>query len=168
MRAIVTLICSVRHTDIPILRMSGIKFSARHNASGPPLLQGDEAAEPLHIAARTRQRLPAPAGESREGAALFGGGLGVPPPTPVRSASRQGSGRTSVAGTGALRRRAGASLRMLRKSGIKFSVCHNASGPPLLQGSEAAEPLHIAARATRRLPARRESPERTQPSLVGA
>ena len=40
-----------------------------------------------------------PAGESREGAALFGKGLGVPP-TPFRSASRQGSGRTSGAGDG--------------------------------------------------------------------
>ena len=35
-----------------------------------------------------------PAGKSREGGALFGGGLGEPP-TSIRSASRQGSGRTS-------------------------------------------------------------------------
>ena len=41
-----------------------------------------------------------PAGESREGAALFGGGLGEPP-NPFRSASRQGSGRMSGEGTGA-------------------------------------------------------------------
>ena len=32
---------------------------------------------------------------------------------------------------------------------------------------EAADQLHVAAQATRRLPARRESPERAQPSLVG-
>ena len=53
-----------------------------------------------------------PAGESREGVVLFGGGLGVPPPPPpppppIRSASRQGSGRTSGVGTGAPRRGVG-------------------------------------------------------------
>ena len=40
-----------------------------------------------------------PAGESREGAALFGGGLGDPP-NPFRSASRQGSGRTPTRSRG--------------------------------------------------------------------
>ena len=40
-----------------------------------------------------------PAGESREGAALFGGGVWVPPNPPLRSASRQGSGRMSGVGT---------------------------------------------------------------------
>ena len=52
---------------------------------------GDEAADPLHIAARATRRDSRPAGESREGAALFGGGLGVPPqplsaPLPAREA----------------------------------------------------------------------------------
>ena len=40
-------------------------------------------------------------------------------------------------------------------------------GSPLVRGSEPAETLYILARVTRRLPARQESPERAQPSLVG-
>ena len=39
---------------------------------------------------------------------------------------------------------------------------------PDAESGRPAEPLHIVVRATRRLPARRESPERAQPSLVGA
>ena len=45
----------------------------------------------LHITAQATRRASRPAGESREGAALFGGGLGVPPqplsdPLPAREA----------------------------------------------------------------------------------
>ena len=65
---------------------------------GPP--ERDGRTPDLRLPARERRgtRTPTtplrPAGESREGAALFGGGLGVPP-TLIRSVSRQGSGRTS-------------------------------------------------------------------------
>ena len=48
-----------------------------------------------------RQSACGPAGESREGAALFGGGLGVPsppPPTPTHPDSRQGSERSPEQG----------------------------------------------------------------------
>ena len=55
---------------------------------------GGEPVEPPHIVAEAARRASWPAGESREGAALFGGGLGEPP-NPYSSASRQGSGRTS-------------------------------------------------------------------------
>ena len=94
MEAIVTLICSNRHTDIPIPRKSGIKFFGLSPSTSTAVAfkvvrQGASVhRSPSHA------RLPAP-GESREGAALFGGGLGVPP-SPFRSASRQGSGRTAV------------------------------------------------------------------------
>ena len=99
-----------------------------------------EAADPLHIVAEATRRASRPAGESREGAALFGGGLGNPP-TSIRFASRQGSRRTSGVGTGASRRRVGAPLRMPE--------------PELLidqaeMDGEAADPLHIVAEATRR------------------
>ena len=59
-------------------------------------------------------------------------------------------------------------IEQLNRGGTRLSAGHRASGPPLPQGSEAADPLHTAAQATRRLPAHRESPERAQPSLVGA
>ena len=85
---------------------------ARGNRARPASRQGR-----AHGHARLRNRdqrdgrARGPAGESREGAALFGGGLGEPP-TPIRSAYRQGSGRTSEAGTGAPRTRVGAPLRI--------------------------------------------------------
>ena len=59
-----------------------------------------KVADPPHIAARATRWASLPAGESREGAALFGGAVGVPPPTHIRTASRQGSGRTSRGGDG--------------------------------------------------------------------
>ena len=46
---------------------------------------GSEAVDPLHIVAEATRRASRSAGESREGAALFGGGLGDPPnPYPLR------------------------------------------------------------------------------------
>ena len=72
---------------------------------------GGEAADPPHIAAQAMRRASRPAGESREGAALFGGGLGEPP-TPIRSASCKGSGRTSGGGDGSAPKRSWAPLRM--------------------------------------------------------
>ena len=80
-----------------------------------------------------------PAGESREGVALFGGGLGEPPTPPAPLPTREAGGLPE-------RRRAHPDADSERPY---------ESGNPG-RGEEAKFPI------------RRESPERAQPSLVGA
>ena len=154
------------------VRMSGADTGALRRGVGAPLRIRDGAG---------------PAGESREGRALFGGGLGNPR-TRIRSASRQGSGRMSGAGTGALRLGVGRPYEF-------------GTEPVRRESPERAEPSLVGAWGTPKplsapLPARevggpgvgtgalrlgvgrphefgtepvrRESPERAEPSLVGA
>ena len=122
MDTILTLTCPHRHTSQPKPR-EGIPFRRESPERAEPSLGGGLGVPPTPIRSASR-----PAGESGEGGALFGGGLGVPPnpyslrfpsggrvqrgrrplwwrlgepPNPFRSASRQGSGRTSGAGMAA-------------------------------------------------------------------
>ena len=102
---------------------------------------GSEAADPSDIAAQATRRACRPAGESREGAALFGGGLGEPPnsypllfPPGKRADLLSGDGRPYEYGTGRL-----ASRHYESRSGLN-SYSHML-GPPH------EPPLRIAKRA---------------------